>query len=170
VLHEQAKEDVGMKALVVYDSVFGNTEQVAREIGKALEAGGNVQTPRVTEVDMDQLSGLELLVVGSPTRGFRPTEGITQFLKSLPEGRLNGVKVAAFDTRIDMEDIKSPILRFLVKKGGYAAPSIAKRLQRAGGRPVAPPEGFAVKGTEGPLKQGELERAAEWAGRFGGIQ
>jgi hypothetical protein len=68
------------------------------------------------------------------------------------------------------EDIKSPILRFLVKTGGYAAKSIAKRLEKAGGKLAAPPEGFAVKGTEGPMKQGELERAAEWAKRLGGIQ
>jgi len=155
--------------MVVYDSVFGNTEKVAREIGKALETGGNVQTLRVTEVKMDQLSGLELLVVGSPTRGFRPTEGITGFLKRLPEEPLKGLKVAAFDTRIALEDIKSPILRFLVKIGGYAAPSIHKRLEKAGGLPVVPPEGFAVKGTEGPMKQGELERAAEWARRCGGF-
>jgi len=106
---------------------------------------------------------LEYLVVGSPTRGFRPTEGITTFLKGIPEGRLNGAKVAAFDTRIAPEDIKSRILRFLVKIGGYAAPSIAKRLEQAGGRLIVPPEGFAVTGTEGPMKQGELERAAEWA-------
>ena len=158
-----------MNALVVYDSVFGNTERVAREIGKALEAAGSVQTLRVTEVKMDQLSGLELLVVGSPTRGFRPTEGIVAFLKGLPEDRLNGLKVAAFDTRIALEDIKSPIFRFLVKTGGYAAPSIAKRLEKAGGRLAVPPEGFAVVGTEGPMKQGELERAAEWAGRCGGV-
>ena len=154
-----------MKALVVYDSVFGNTEQVARQIGKALEAEGSVQTLRVTDVGTEQLSGFELLVMGSPTRGFRPTEGITAFLKGLPEGKLDGVRVAAFDTRIALEDIKSRILRFLVKIGGYAATSVARRLEAAGGRLVVPPEGFAVTGTEGPMKQGELERAADWGGQ-----
>jgi flavodoxin len=162
--------ELRMNALIVYDSVFGNTEQVAREIGKGLEAGGSVQILRVTEVRMDQLSGLELLAVGSPTRGFRPTEGITAFLKGLPEGGLNGMKVAAFDTRIAPEDIKPRILGFLVKIGGYAAPSIAGRLAKAGGRLAAPPEGFAVSGTEGPLKEGELERAADWGRLCGGIQ
>jgi flavodoxin I len=159
-----------MNALVVYDSVFGNTEKVAREIGRALEASGSVQTLRVTEANTDRLGGLDLLVVGSPTRGFRPTEGIISFLKAMPEGRLHGLKVAAFDTRIAPEDIKSPILRFLVKVGGYAAPSIAKRLEQADGRLVVPPEGFAVTGTEGPMKQGELERAAEWGKRCGAAQ
>ena len=159
-----------MKAIVVYDSIFGNTEQVAREIGTVLEARGSVEIARVTAVKEDQLSGLELLVVGSPTRGFRPTDGVTAFLKALPEGSLDGVKVAAFDTRIAMEDVKSRILRFLVKIGGYAASAIAKRLEAAGGRLVVPPQGFAVTGTEGPMKQGELERAADWGRRCGGIQ
>ncbi len=158
-----------MNALVVYDSVFGNTEKVAREIGRSLEAGGSVQVLRFTEVKTDQLSGLELLVVGSPTRGFRPTKGITALLKGLSDGRLNGLKVAAFDTRIALEDIESRILRFMVNVGGYAAPSIARRLEKAGGQLVLPPEGFAVEGTEGPMKQGELERAAEWGRRCGGI-
>lgn len=159
-----------MNALVVYDSVFGNTEKIAREVGKVLEARGSVQTLRVTDVGPEQLAELELLVVGSPTRGFRPTEGITAFLKTLPDARLSGMKVAAFDTRIALEDIKSRILRALVKIGGYAASTIARRLEAAGGRLVVPPEGFAVNGTEGPMKQGELERAADWGRRCGGIQ
>ncbi len=151
-----------MKAMVIYDSVFGNTAQVAREIGKGLGCAGSVQTIRVTTVKLDQSSGLELLVIGSPTRAFRPTEGIMNFLKSVPDGRLNGVKVAAFDTRIAAEDIKSPILRFIVNTGGYAAKSIAKRLQKKGGELIVPPEGFIVEGTEGPMRKGELERAADW--------
>lgn len=60
-----------MGAIVVYDSVFGNTEQVAREIGKTLEADGNVQILRVTDVRTEQLSDLELLVpsiLASPWR------------------------------------------------------------------------------------------------------
>lgn len=151
-----------MKAMVIYDSVFGNTAQVAMEIGKGLGCAGSVQTIRVTTVKLDQSSGLELLVIGSPTRAFRPTEGIMNFLKSVPDGRLNGVKVAAFDTRIAAEDIKSPILRFIVNTGGYAAKSIAKRLQKKGGELIVPPEGFIVEGTEGPMRKGELERAADW--------
>lgn len=155
-----------MNVLVVYDSVFGNTEKVAREIGRALESGATVKTLLVTEVDADQLSGVQLLVTGSPTRAFRPTQGIGGWLKNLPPGSLQGVTVAAFDTRIAAQDISSPVLRFLVSAMGYAAKSIAKRLEKAGGKLAAPPEGFAVEGTEGPLKQGELERAAEWAKRL----
>jgi hypothetical protein len=54
-------------------------------------------------------------------------------------------------------------MRFLVKTGGYAAKRIADRLKRAGGNLIAPPEGFYVEDTQGPLKAGELERAAAWA-------
>lgn len=71
--------------------------------------------------------------------------------------------MAALDTRLSAEDIESPALRFIVKTGGYAAKRIANRLQKSGGELVAPPEGFFVEGTEGPLKDGELERAADWA-------
>ena len=151
-----------MKAMVIYDSVFGNTEQVAREIGNSLDSQENVEILRVSSTKPDQLTGLELLFVGSPTRGFRPTEGISNFLKRIPADGLEGIKVAAFDTRISINDIKSSILRFLVKMGGYAAKPIADRLQKKGGDLIVPPEGFFVNGTKGPMKEGELERAAEW--------
>ena len=93
-----------MKAMVIYDSVFGNTEQVAREIGNSLDSQENVEILRVSSTKPDQLAGLELLFVGSPTRGFRPTEGITNFLKGIPADGLEGIKVAAFDTRISIND------------------------------------------------------------------
>jgi hypothetical protein len=54
-------------------------------------------------------------------------------------------------------------MRLLVKTGGYAASRIADRLKKAGGNLIVPPEGFYVEDTEGPLKAGELERAASWA-------
>jgi hypothetical protein len=53
--------------------------------------------------------------------------------------------------------------RFFMNAGGYAAPRIAGKLKKRGGNQVVPPEGFFVKGKEGPLKEGELERAASWA-------
>jgi flavodoxin len=46
---------------------------------------------------------------------------------------------------------------------GYAAKPIADKLKKKGGKLVLPPEGFFVQGSEGPLKEGEVERAAEWA-------
>jgi flavodoxin I len=153
-----------MKVLIVYDSVFGNTEQIAQAIGQALGAKeNNVETLQVNEVQVEKLHGLDFLIVGSPTRGFRPTEAITKFLKIVSKNNLKGVKVAAFDTRILLSGIESSVLRFIVKTGGYAAKSIANRLKKNGGNLVVPPEGFMVTGEKGPLKEGELERAAQWA-------
>jgi flavodoxin I len=154
-----------MKVLVVYDSVFGNTEKIAMAIGSALGSQGEVETLRVGNVKAEQLAGLDLLIVGSPTRGFRPTEGIQTFLKSISPGSLKGLKVAAFDTRMTLQDINSPVLNLVVRIIGfrYAASPIADALKKKGGDLVTPPDGFFVKKAEGPLKEGELERAVEWA-------
>lgn len=151
--------------LIIYDSFFGNTEQVARAIGDSLGSPGDVRICRVGEVNPEELTGLELLIVGSPTRGFRPTPAIAEFLKSIPADCLKGVKVAAFDTRIEASDIPSPVLRTFVKIGGYAARPIADRLKKKGGELIASPEGFFVAGEKGPLKESELERAAGWVRR-----
>ena len=61
-----------MKTLVVYDSVYGNTEIIARAIGDALP--GEVQVLRVGQVDARELANADLLVIGSPTHGAMPTE------------------------------------------------------------------------------------------------
>ncbi len=149
-----------MKALVVYDSFFGNTEKVAQAVGAALGAESGVV--KVGDTKAEQLTGLDLLVVGSPTRAFRPSEATKAFIRNLPAGALNGVKVAAFDTRISAEDTKSGFLRIMISIFGYAAKPIADQLKAKGGSLVQPPEGFYVKDTEGPLKDGELDRAAAW--------
>jgi flavodoxin len=152
-----------MKALVVYDSVFGNTEKVAQAMGKALGERAEAQVLRVGDVKAEHLAGLDALLVGSPTRAFSPTPAITSWLRGLPRDSLRGVQVAAFDTRFDENNADSAILRFLVRIFGYAAEPIGKRLARKGGELAMPPEGFFVGGTEGPLDEGELERAAAWA-------
>jgi len=148
--------------MVVYDSVFGNTEKIALAISKALGTNENVKTVRVESVSAEQLRGLQLLIVGSPTQKFKPLKTITSFLKGIGSSGLQGVQVAAFDTRISVDDVKSSLLRFMVRLGGYAAKPIANRLQKCGGDLIMPPEGFLVKESEGPLKEGELERAVSW--------
>jgi flavodoxin I len=152
-----------MKTLIIYDSVFGNTEQIARAIADALKPQNKVELLRVSSVKPEDVQGVELLIVGSPTRKFTATPEIFSFIKSISIQGLKGVQVTAFDTRISLSDIKSSVLRFMVKLGGYAAEPIAKKLQKKGGDLIIPPEGFFVNDTEGPLKDGELERAAEWA-------
>ena len=154
-----------IKALVIYDSFFGNTERIAQSIGNALGRPEDVGILRIVNVKPEQLTGLKLLIVGYPTRAFRPTPAIKNFLKSIPKNGLKDVKVAAFDTRITEEEIDSAvfILRIMVNIFGYAAKPISDRLEKKGGELIAPPEGFFVHGTEGPLKEGELERASDWA-------
>jgi flavodoxin I len=156
-----------MKALVVYDSFFGNTEKIAcavgDAIGDALKSRVDVLTLRVGDVKPEHLAGLGLLIVGSPTRAFSASPETKAWLKTLAPRSLTGVQVAAFDTRIAVDEVKSRVLPVFVKLFGYAAEPIASSLTKRGGALVFPAEGFFVKDTEGPLKEGELERAAAWA-------
>lgn len=153
-----------MKVLIVYDSVFGNTEKIAQVIGNAMGSQAEVNILRVGNVKQENLRGLDVLIVGSPTRAFKPTKEIINFLNGFPKNGLKGVKVAAFDTRFTMSAIEeSRVLPFLVRLFGYAAKPISNRLEKKGGELIIPPEGFFVEGVEGPLKEGEIERAASWA-------
>jgi len=161
-----------MHAVVVFETLWGNTEQVAREIaeGIGLEAAEMVEAvsaPAVLETDVD------LLVVGGPTHAFSmssektresakqqgatniPLRGIREWIESLSSpGR--DVLVATFDTRVT-----SPRLP------GSAAKKAMKRLVALGFRPVAKPESFGVHGYSGPVTDGELERARRWGERLG---
>ena len=160
-----------MDVLVIYDSAFGNTERIARAVGEALKSEGDVEVLQVGDVNIDRLSGLRVLVVGSPTRQFRPLPAVTGFLRKLPGRSLEGVRAAAFDTRISVEDIReeSVFLAFMARVFGYAARPVAGLLRKKGAVMAVPPEGFLVGGMEGPLKEGELERAREWAVRIGAV-
>ena len=149
-----------MKALIVYDSMYGNTEQIAKSIGGAIT--GDVKVLRIGEVNPSELESIDFLIVGSPTQGFRPTKSVQTFIESIPGDTLKGIDAAAFDTRIPTSEVGTG-LRLLMKVGGYAAGRIAEALKKKGGNLAVPPEGFFVKDKEGPLKEGELERAAGWA-------
>ena len=151
-----------MNALVVYDSLFGNTERIAQAIGDALAAQADVQTLRIGDVKPEHLTGLNLLIVGSPTHGGRPTPALKAWLQALAPNSLAGINVAAFDTRIPT-DGANWFVNLIVKFFGYAAQPLAKSLTDKGGTQVIQPQGFIVTGREGPLKEGELERAAAWA-------
>ncbi len=141
-----------MKTLIVYDSVHGNTEKIAKAIGDATT--GEVEVLRVGEVKSSELKTFDLLIVGAPTHGGRPTQAIRDLLDKVPGNALQGTNVAAFDTRLPAK---------WVRIFGYAAPRIAGTLKKKGGTLIGSPEGFFVEGTEGPLREGELERAALWA-------
>ncbi|BFN38084.1 flavodoxin family protein [Fidelibacter multiformis] len=152
-----------MKILIVYDSFFGNTEQIALAIGKGFEGMGEVQVKRPGNVEEKDYKGIDFLFVGSPTRKFTATKAIKMFIKNIPSKSLQGVKTAAFDTRIDVKKINNRLLNTFVSFFGYAAEPLSERLKKKGGKIVLPPEGFYVLDSEGPLQEGEYERAIEWA-------
>ncbi len=154
-----------MKALVVYDSEFGNTGKVAGAIVEGLAMHGTVEGIHAADFKRDMLDSVDLLIVGSPTHGGRPTPAIQSFMDRLSLGDRGDIGVAAFDTRIYAPD-QNMGLRLLMKSIGYAAEKIAKKLVSRGGRLLAEPEGFIVEDKEGPLRDGELDRASEWAGNI----
>ena len=141
-----------MKALIVYDSLYGNTEKIAQAIGGGI--GGEVKVVKVGEANPAELGSYDLLIIGSPTQGGRHTVATKAFLDKIPADVLKNKRVASFDTRLKT---------VLVKMFGWAANRIADALKDKGGNLVAPGEGFFVKATKGPLVDGELERAAAWA-------
>jgi flavodoxin len=153
-----------MKALLVYDSLYGNTEMIAQVIKHTLEQSSEVEITRVGAVAPEQLRDIQLLVVGSPTQRFTSSPDMQGFLARLPGGSLKGIRVAAFDTRLTQTEIdKNAALSFFERIFGYAASRIARQLVKKGGRLVLPAEGFFVEGMQGPLVKGEVERAEAWA-------
>lgn len=160
-----------MHALVVYESMFGNTQAIAKAVASGLSSGLETDivevgaAPRVFNDDID------LLVVGGPTHAFgmsRPgtrktaveqavegavSKGIGQreWLDALERGP-KSMAAAVFDTRIDKP-------HWLV---GSAARAVEKRLRRLGFRIIAASQSFYVAGTPGPLLGGEAERARRW--------
>jgi hypothetical protein len=165
------KKGRNMRAVVVYESMFGNTELVARAVAEGLApAHGEVEVVNVD--DAGQPGEVDLLIVGGPTHaygmsrpgtreeakrqakdGVRSTTGLREWLETLTTAR-SGAAAAVFDTRMGKP-------RWLT---GSAAKGVAKRLRQHGYELVAPPESFIVDGTTpGKLREGELARAREWA-------
>lgn len=156
-----------MKTLVIFDSLYGNTEKVARAAGQAIaEACGSAQDVRVVKpaaATPELLREAELVVVGAPTHGFKPFKDMQAFLAGLSAGSLKGKQAAAFDTRADVKQINNKILTLFTSMMGYAAEDIHKALKKKGADLAGEPAGFFIEGKEGPLRDGELERAAAWA-------
>ncbi len=136
-----------MKSLVIYDSNFGNTKQIAEVIAETL--GGRAVS--VNDVKENDLVGIDLLVVGSPINAWRATPKVQAFLSNLKNSQLKRVSAAAFDTRIK------------IFFSGNAAKRIARSLTEAGAELITPPLAFYVKEKEGPLVHGEIAKAKSWA-------
>lgn len=138
-----------MKALVIFDSILGNTKKIAETISN--ELGKDSKLLSVSDFNSKDLEGINLIVVGSPIISWKPSEKMCEFLSGLSEGQLKGIKAAVFDTRIK---------NFM---SGDALKKISKELLRAGAEIYVKPHAFFVKGKEGPLFEGEVEKAIKWA-------
>lgn len=156
-----------MKAVVVYESLWGNTAAVAGAIAQGL--GPEAKAVSTAQASAEELAGADLVVAGGPVFGFQlSSERMRQSIRDRPESGapapdLSGPplrawlealppgigKCAAFDTRV-----RGPF--------GKGAPTVAEGLQAKGYQLVARPEGFIVTGKYGPLRKGELERATRW--------
>jgi len=168
-----------MRAVIIYESMFGNTHAIADAIGKGLESLDNVALVPVVEAGRERLGDADLLVVGGPTHfhGMSRTRtrkwaastaqnpkkdlvldrdaqgpGMRGWLRSLGHGH---TKVAAFDTRFT----GPAVLR------GRASRQISRKLRRHGFEVVAKPESFFVT-LENHLQPGEEARAQEWGKRL----
>lgn len=162
-----------MRALVVYESLWGNTAAVARAIAEGI--GPDAQAVHTGDVSAEQVRGAELLVAGGPVFAFHLSDdrsrhdigtsiepgapapdlshpSLRSWLAGLPAGSGH---CAAFDTQV-----RGPF--------GNGAPTIAKALQAKGYVLVGRPQGFYVEGRYGPLRPAELERARLWGESLGG--
>lgn len=136
-----------VKALVVYHTVYGNTEKVARALAKGLEDSGvNVDCVGVDAVGFDRLSGYDLLVVGGPTQNRGASKPMQEFLERLKGVTgLSGKKAFALDTKYKM------------MFAGSAGEKIEEKLKSLGLTIVKPHASAFVKGKEGPLAEGSEE-------------
>jgi flavodoxin len=159
-----------MRSVVVFETQFGNTEQVARAIAQGLADLGPVDVLAVSEAAGRPDTPPALLLIGGPTQrhGMSPT--LRAFVDALPRDRLRNTRVATFDTRYRM----APLL------SGSAAKEVAGRLRRSGFRLVAAPESFFIERDRPPdgekrrhgseqLEPGEVERAREWGRRLASL-
>ena len=158
------------RALVVYESLFGNTRTIAEAVAEGLGAAGlEAETVHVGTAPTSIPGDTTILVIGGPTHAFGLTrtstredaarrsggrvlscgKGIREWLTELQARR--GLPAVTFDTRIDKPRVP-----------GSAARAAERRLRRAGFAITVPAESFYVTGTEGPLSDGEIDRACRW--------
>ncbi|MDD3648444.1 MAG: flavodoxin family protein [Candidatus Dojkabacteria bacterium] len=147
-----------MNVLIIFDSLHGNTEKVARAISHGIS---DARVVSVKEASKENISDYELIVCGAPTHGGRPKPEAKAYLDNIPSGALKGKKVAAFDTRAIVEK-QNFFLKWLMGIMGFAAPKISKSLKSNDWDLVAESEGFFVEDTKGPYKDGKIERARKW--------
>lgn len=163
-----------VRAVVVYESIFGNTKDVARAIAEGLSAHLPVETVEVGAAPTSLTEDV-VLVVGGPTHAFgmsRPetrqdaaasatapvsqTQGVREWLKRIT---ISGhPSVATFDTKVTRPRLP-----------GSAGHAIERSLQGKGCRILRPAETFLVHGKTGPLAGGEVQRARAFGRELGAL-
>jgi flavodoxin len=156
------------RALVVYESFFGNTAAIARAIADGLAYRLEVE---LVEVDAAPATvDADLLVVGGPTHAFGMSKSGTR-AGAVDQGRKLGrpVRRYAVGIREWLETVTLPdgiaVTTFDTKfhaSPGSAAGAALRLLRRHGAHIAAHPARFYVTRTPGPLVDGELERARAW--------
>jgi len=140
-----------LKTLIVYDSMYGNTEMIAKAVAEGIT--GDVNVKRVGDVKSSDFDEVDLLITGSPTQGGRHTKPMEAFLNGTSGKIKKTTRIAVFDTRMPAK---------WVKIFGYAAGKMADYFKKEGFELVVSPEPFWVESARGPLKAGERERAVDW--------
>ena len=134
------------KAIVIYDTKFGNTKMVAKALAEGMrEHGVNVDCVKVDEAAVGKLGEYDLLAIGGPTHGFGPSGPIKGLLQEMKNVDVSGKKAFAFDTK------------FKARLAGSAAKGIEKRLKKLGMSIVKSPASAIVRGGKGPLEEGTEE-------------
>ena len=147
-----------MKGIVVYDTSYGNTKTIAETISETLkESGIEVDTFYVKDVKKLSAKDYDFLVLGSPTRFGTMSFAVKGFLGKVKSEEWMNKPFAAFDTE-NPENIE--------KKEGSAAEKIAEKLREKQMNQLLPVLKAVVLGLKGPLKEGEIERAKEYARRL----
>jgi flavodoxin len=143
-----------MNILVAYYSKFGNTAKVAETIAGVMSTTGTVSCLNVDELTPAKLIGYDLAIMGTPTHRMNLPEPVKEVIRSLPKRTLQGTPVAAFDTSYKMSWFLSQFT---------ASKPLNKALCKLGGKRIIRPKTFHVTGREGPLYDGEIQRAMQWA-------
>lgn len=144
-----------MKGIVIFDTSHGNTRTIAKTISAALkEAGIDVDTFYVKDVKKLSAKDYDFLVLGSPTKFGTMSFTVKGFLSRLKSKEWTNKPFAAFDTE-NPENIE--------RKEGSAAEKIAEKLRAKQMNHLLPVLKSVVLGQKGPLQEGEIERAGEYA-------
>jgi flavodoxin len=141
-----------MNAIVVFFSKFGNTQKIAETIAEELKREASVQVINSEELTASALGNADLVIMGTPTHNMNLPKSVRPVFERLPRQILPKTPIAAFDTSYRLSAFLS---RFT------AAKKLARNLRKLGGKRIIPPETFHVMEREGPLYEGELERARD---------